>query len=67
MTGNHTYTPGEEVEWVMRPTGGGGYLRGIVVKLGPSKIGIAVQSTRTGEWYGKWVHPLSLRKTGHNP
>ena len=51
---------GQEVEWLTRPTGNG-YLRGIVVKSGPCKVGIAVQSPKTGEWKAKWAESRYLR------
>ena len=51
---------GDEVEWLTRPIPGG-YLKGIVLKLGTRKIGIAVQS-KTGEWKPKWAEPQYLRK-----
>ena len=52
---------GQEVEWLTRPVPGV-YLRGIVLKLGTRKVGIAVQSPKTGEWKPKWAEPKYLRK-----
>jgi len=55
------FVVGQEVEWLTRPTPGG-YLHGIVLKIGTRKIGIAVQSPKTGEWKPKWAEPKYLRK-----
>lgn len=52
---------GQRVEWLTRPIPGG-YLHGVVVKVGPHKIGIAVQSPKTGQWKPKWVNADYLRK-----
>ena len=52
---------GEQVEWLTRPVPGG-YLQGIVIKPGQHRIGIAVQSPKTGEWKPKWAEPNYLRR-----
>jgi len=51
---------GQTIEWLTRPIPGG-YLHGIVIKVGKSKVGIAVQSPKTGEWKPKWAEPTYLR------
>jgi hypothetical protein len=50
---------GQEIEWVTRPTPAG-YLHGIVIKVGPRKVGIAVQN-KTGEWKPKWAELRYIR------
>lgn len=59
----HTFTLGERVEWLTRPIPGG-YLHGIVIKPSSRKVGIAVQSPKTGEWKPKWAEPAYLRVLG---
>lgn len=55
---------GQEVEWLTRPTGDGGYLRGIVMQISSSRIKIKVQSPKTGEFKEKWAEPKYLRAVG---
>ena len=54
------WTIGQAVEWLTRPIPGG-YLHGIVIKPGNRKVGIVVQSPKTGEWKPKWAEPRYLR------
>lgn len=61
MSSQENWTSGQGVEWLTRPIRDG-YLRGIVVKSGLQKVGIAVQDTRTGKWKPKWAEPRYLRK-----
>lgn len=56
-----TWTIGQEVEWLTRPTPNG-YLHGTVLQVNSSKAKIKVQSPKTGEWKEKWAELRCLRK-----
>jgi len=56
-----TWTIGQEVEWLTRPTSSG-YLHGIILQIGSSKAKIKVQSSKTGEWKEKWAELRCLRE-----
>lgn len=59
---SESFSIGQQVEWITRPTGNGGYLRGEILKISVSKIKIKVQSPKTGEWKEKWAESCYLRK-----
>ena len=61
MTNDTALAIGQEVEWLTRPMAGG-YLHGIITKIGPNKIKIRIQSPKTGEWKEKWAEARYLRK-----
>lgn len=52
---------GQLVEWLTRPDGNGGYLKGTVTKVSEKRIGLTVISPKTGEPRHKWVEPRFVR------